>query len=74
MLEYVVMKSGIIASMFAICWFSCGAVDRAESGDSVHYPLEGPFETFDLSESQKAELDALYVGMVRFVEKGGERR
>ena len=31
-------------------------------------------ETFDLSESQKAELDALYVDMVRFVEKGGERR
>ena len=31
-------------------------------------------ETFNLSESQKAELDALYVDMVRFVEKGGEGR
>ena len=31
-------------------------------------------ETFDLSESQKVELDALYGDMDRFVEKGGERR
>ena len=31
-------------------------------------------ETFDLSESQKEELDALYGDMVRFVGKGGESR
>ena len=31
-------------------------------------------ETFDLSESQKVELDALYGDMVRFVGKGGESR
>lgn len=67
---YLLQKEGLCRSLVSRQYQHREVTEGGTFGWGDGWQLE----TFDFSESQKAELDALYIDMLRFVEKGGEGR
>ena len=67
---YLLQKEGLCRSLVSRQYQHREVTEGGTFGWGDGWKLE----TFDLSESQKEELDALYGDMVRFVGKGGESR
>lgn len=67
---YLLQKEGLCRSLVSRQYQHREVTEGGTFGWGDGWKLE----TFDLSESQKVELDALYGDMVRFIGKGGESR